>query len=374
MDVTSERLAPPQQAFERVRSGSTIAHARSGRALALVAGALALGLAALFLIFKAGFEGQGSSTELRRPAEEPRARSQPARELAPPSETAPAVVRLSPSEAGSTAAARQDPADFEGSGSIRGRVSVEEDVSFPETWKVVVRPSLYLRGKERAVEREAEYGGDEREFALSDLPLGGYDLTIEAPGMNSRPLPVLLVRGARDPFVTVRIYPTGFLDGLVLGEDGSLAPNLLVTLERIATRKRTTTRTGPTGAYLFEDVPDGEYRIYFGPPEAPLLPFDELSFRAPSMNFPLREIPPTASLQIYSVDLSGKRVGGVKVQGFGSEGGRIRGTTDERGLLMVRYLPPGHFNLSARDGEGRRGKMVVDIELGPTQELNVAVR
>ena len=92
------------------------------------------------------------------------------------------------------------------------------------------------------------------------------------------------------------------------------------------------------------------------------------------MNFPLREIPPTASLQIYSVDVSGKRVGGVKVQGFGSEGGRIRGTTDERGLLMVRYLPPGHFNLSARDGEGRRGKMVVDIELGPTQELNVAVR
>jgi hypothetical protein len=316
--------------------------------------------------------GGSETTRLSRPPAPTPIPVEHVRDLARPAPVE-AAERGTPSDPAGAPSA-DDPTEFEGRGSIRGRVSAARGARFPSRWTAVVRPSLYLRGKERAVERAVEHTGDEREFTVGDLPLGGYDLTIEAPGMNSQVLPVLLVRGSEHPFVTITVSPTGFLHGLVVGEDGSLAPDLTVTLERTATKLRSTTVTGPTGAWRFEDVPDGEYRLYFGAVEAPLLPFDELSFRAPSMHFPLRELPPTAALWIYTVDTAGHRVGGVKVQGFGSAGGRIRGTTDGDGALLVRYLPPGHFNLSARDDAGRRGKMVADLELGPAQELNIPVR
>ncbi|MDP6408916.1 MAG: carboxypeptidase-like regulatory domain-containing protein [Planctomycetota bacterium] len=337
-------------------------------------GALLVGLAVLLVLLRSGAGGDSDASGPHRPPEPARTPAQRAPEIARPDPLTTTEARTGEAESDAGAASRNSPADFEGRGSIRGRVSVAQGVRFPANWTAVVRPSLYLRGKERAVERADARAGGEREFTLPDLPLGGYDLTIEAPGMNSQVLPVLLVRGAEHPFVTIDLYPTGFLHGLVRGEDGSLAPELLVTLERNTTRKRRTTLTGPTGTWRFEDVPDGEYRLYLGPVEAPLLPADDLSFRAPSMSFPLRELPATASLMIYTVDTAGRRIGGVKVQGFGSAGGRIRGVTDDRGAFLARYLPPGHFNISARDEEGRRGKMVSDIDLGPTQELNVPVR
>ena len=379
MHEKAERVAPGRGAHEACGHRSERACRRrrvaygpcaprvGGRALLFVAAALAAAVALLLTRFALQrWETSPAIGPTDGPAPAELVTSQLAG-LAAPDDAQPGPDAERERAAGTDAGGRLR--RFEGTGSIRGRLVVPPGGRLPETWTVRVGPSLYLEGRQHAVRRDVTCGGDTSEFEIGDLPLAGYDVRVEAAGMNSNPQPVLLVRGAEHPYVTVSIYATGFIDGFVIEEGGRVAEGLQVTLERSATGERRTVATGATGAYLFADVPDGQYRLLFGPPDRPLIPAGELSFRAPSMNYPRREIPPTATAQIRTVDRTGARVPRARVEGFGPEGGSIQVTTDELGLAEVRYLPPGTYQLSARDDSGRRGKMAAELELGEPADV-----
>lgn len=266
-------------------------------------------------------------------------------------------------------------AQFEGRGSIRGLVSVRPGTSFPATYTVQVGPSISLHGRAYAERRGLLVEGSRREFAVEDLPLGGYDVWIEAQGQNSRHTPVLLTQVSAHPYLTLNLSPTGFLDGFVVKDNGGPAEDLLVTLELTSGEARLETRTRPDGAYIFKDVPDGEYRILFGPSDGPLVPGRELAFEAPSLRFPKVELPPTVDIRVRTTDPGGKPVPDVTVSGFGSKAGRIELVTNAEGQAWARNLPPGRYRVQARDAEEHRARTTWEISAqSDNQEFFIAVR
>lgn len=270
---------------------------------------------------------------------------------------------------------------FDGTGSIRGRVFTPPGIQFPESWRLVVEPSLYLEGKAHAVRRVLDFTGDEREFTMPDLPLGGYRVFATAADLECPPHDVLVYRSVRPdgrtvsptehPYVTIELLPAGFVDGIVHDEAGRAVEGLPVTLENVDSGERLATATQPSGMYLLEPVLSGEYRIYFGDPERPLIPAESLLFARsggssenaprPSLRYPDRVVPRTASVLIVVVDEIPARVPGAEIKGFGNVGGLIEATTDANGEARLRYLPPGRYHLNVTHRSGRRGK--ADFEL-----------
>jgi hypothetical protein len=258
---------------------------------------------------------------------------------------------------------------FEGTGSIRGEIQVPQGMQLPPEFRVVAEPSRILHGREHAVYTERIYKQGEQGFeyeqgfGLRGLPLGGYDVRVVAPGLDCRPVPVLLCKGAEHPFVSVGLRASGFVDGSVIDERGRPVEDVLVTLEPAVAGERREVRTGPSGAYLIEDVPDGEYRLLVGPPHAPLAPPVELSFRAPSLNVPEQRIPALASFELATFDENWIPLADVSVSGYGSNGGQLELSTDLTGHAFARHLPPGTYKLVARHSSGQRGKLSIEIGL-----------
>jgi hypothetical protein len=270
---------------------------------------------------------------------------------------------------------------FEGTGSIRGHVFTPPGVPFPESWRLVVEPSFYLEGKEHAVRRVLDFTGLEREFTVPDLPLGGYRVFATAGGLECPPHEVPVFRSVRadgrtvspteHPYVMVELLPAGFVDGIVRDEAGLAVGGLPVTLENVDSRVRIATETQPDGTYLIEPVLAAEYRIYFGDPERPLIPAESILFARsggssenaprPSLRYPDRVVPRTASILIVVVDEIPARVPDAEIKGFGNVGGLLEARTDANGEARLRYLPPGRYHLSVTHRSGRRGK--TDFEL-----------
>lgn len=266
------------------------------------------------------------------------------------------------------------PADFRGRGSIRGEVVLPRGLELPETWAVVVGPSRALEGRERAETRRVERPGSARDFELLDLPLGGYDVRIEGPGLGCFPSPVLLVRGSEHVFVNVAVHRLGILDGFLLDEDGRPLEGILVVLEDEVTGERRSTHTTVTGAYVFSDLADAEYRIYFGGVTHPLIPPGDLSFRAPSMRYPPRRLPPLGSLVVYTIDPEGNPIGNANLQGFSPSGGVIETASDAFGLARIANLRPGRYRLAARAADPEReGRISIDVEGGQEEVVRVAL-
>ncbi len=260
---------------------------------------------------------------------------------------------------------------YDGRGSLRGLVQASAGAVLPLPLRVHIGPSTSLSGSEHAERRTLE-GGPEFEFA--DLPLGGYDVWIEAPGMNSPRTPVRLTEAAPSPFLVLRISPMGSLDGFVVRADGAAAEDLRVELRERDGDARLVTRTRPDGRYVFERVPDGEYRIRFGPEGQPLVPERELAFQAPTLQFPIVELPPTADVLLHTVDAAGAPVGGVRVTGFARPAGRLAAESDGAGNAWARNLLPGRYRLAATASDGRSGNLTIEVELEGGQEFWIAVR
>lgn len=257
----------------------------------------------------------------------------------------------------------------DGHGSIRGRLVVDPGVIFPERWTVVVGPSRRAFGTSPAERRRVDYTGDTAEFVVPDLPLGGYEVRVEAPGMNSKRAVALLTRVSAHPYLIVTVSPTGFIDGFVIGGDSLPAEGIRVTLERRDNQERVETRTRPDGLYRFDSVRDGEYRLIFGPPEKPLVPVRELSFEAPSMRFPNIELPKTVEILIHTRDHLRSRLAGVTVTGFGDKGGRIELVSDSLGEGRASNLPPGRYRVLGHTDDGRRARSTFMVEEIPGQEF-----
>lgn len=264
--------------------------------------------------------------------------------------------------------------DFDGQGSIRGRLVLPEGLDPVPALRVSAKPSRILRGRDRARASAIELPAGETEFVLSGLPLGGYDLEVEGEGLQAPPHPVLLVKGSADPYVVLALSPTGFIDGFVRHADGRPAEGVQVTLEPLLEGAVQSDSTGASGEYLFLNVRDGEYRISFGPPEQPLLPARELFFRAPMMQVTPQVLPPLVELHVIVVDEEGRRVEAVTLDGYGSNGGHVHALTDLQGEARIDFLPPGNYRVSARAEDGRHAQLEVELGLDPPIEHTVRLR
>lgn len=264
--------------------------------------------------------------------------------------------------------------EFDGQGAIRGRVQAAAGVEFPAVFAVRMGPSRSLRGRERAASRRVEFEASDGEFIVDDLPLGGYDVWVEAEGLRSARQPLLLTRGSASPYVILELSPMGFIDGFVFHADGSPAEDVLVGLQALPGEVRREVRTRADGSYRFDDVEDGEYRLHVGPADTPLVEPRELFFRAPSLRFPRTTLPPTADLRLYAQDSTGGFLDGVLISGFGSRGGRINVTTGANGQALARHLPPGRYRIQARTHYGLRTRMTYDLTLEPDQECWLVLR
>lgn len=261
---------------------------------------------------------------------------------------------------------------FLGTGSIRGLVTTSDGTPPPKPFIVHVGPSNSLGGREYAQLTSAEFSEDE--FELPDLPLGGYDVWIEAPGMNTQRSPVLLTQTAQDPYIVLRISPMGFLDGFVMNEDGRPGQDVRVELAAMFGEERQVTVTRHDGFYAFKLVPDGEYKLLIGPQHQPLVPVRELKFTAPKMHFPKVILPPTVDILVHSTDGKGKPLQDVTISGFGDPSGRLEITTDAQGDGWARNLPPGRYRVIGEHADGLRAKMTFIVKDEQGQEFNIAVR
>jgi hypothetical protein len=259
-------------------------------------------------------------------------------------------------------------------GVIRGEVLAAAGVVVPARWTLHVGPHPWLAGHEKAADRRIAFEHGETTFEVRDLPLGGYLVEAIADGLNCLPGNVMLVRGSEDQFVTIQLSATGAIDGGVLDSAGRPASDLAVTLESATTGERRTETTDAGGNFVFRSVRDGEYRIFFGRPDSPLLPPQLLAFQAPSMRFPTRTLPPTGTLDVSVLDVRQRPIANAMLSGSASKGGAIDTQTDANGTARIRYLAPGEYRIDARTTDGLRGSTAVALGEGQEAPVRIVLR
>ncbi len=263
------------------------------------------------------------------------------------------------------------PPSFEGRGILRGRLSALPGLRVPDQWKLLVFPNTFLRGHERAESRTIEFAHAETTFRLDDLPLGGYAVRAQAGGLNCLPVSVLLVRGAENQFVSLVLAPSGYVQGSVLDVNDRPAEGVPVTLEASSTHARRTLETDVAGGYRFDDVTDGEYTLYIGRPEAPLLAPVSLAVSAPSLTVTERRLPATGIAEVWTRDENGAPLPEAVISGFSAHAGVIDARTGRDGSVIVRHLPAGRYRLHARLEDGRSGTALANIDAGKTSTIDI---
>lgn len=264
----------------------------------------------------------------------------------------------------------EDPRRFRGTGGLRGQLQARGP-GFPETWTLVLGPSRFLSGRGQPAERRVVFTGGARDFEVTDLPLGGYDVRVEAPGWNSRIFPVLLDRATPSPFVNLEIHLAGRLEGRLTSADGLPADGVSLVLVSSADEARAEATSDLAGVFRFEGVLDGDHRLFIGHPNNPLLEPLSLSFEAPSMFLPPIELPPLGEAEFLASDVEGLPLAGVAVRGSGSQGGVIEGVTEPDGRLLVRWLPAGRYRVRADlDGKASR-RAAFDLAGGEHAEVHL---
>jgi len=261
------------------------------------------------------------------------------------------------------------PKSFDGTCTISGTVDVAGDLPFPERWTLVIEPSVFGMGRERAERRTVEMRGGERTFEERDLPMGGYRVSAQADGMNCPPQEVLLFRLADQPQLSgkdhahlrLQLARAGFVDGSVLDVDGRPVEGLAVTLEDRHDRSRRTVRTGPAGIWRVDDLRDGAYRVLFGPPDRPLIPAEDLGFVGPSHRFPDRVVPRLFAFEVRVLDDGGRPLAAASVRAVGQPLGVVDATTEPDGIARVTHAPAGRYQLRVAAEGGWNGSRIVEI-------------
>jgi hypothetical protein len=256
------------------------------------------------------------------------------------------------------------PEDYAGRGILRGELILAPGVAFPAKWTLVLEPHPWMNGSEHAIKKRVDFENGERTFDVEDLPLGGYRVRAEAPGVNSTDSAVLLVKSSSNQFLTLRLEPAGFIDGRVFADDRAPADGLEVVLESKSTQVRTRTTVGPDATFMLRDVLDGDYWLYIGPPEAPMFPPIDIAFRAPTLRIPDHTLPPTGTLDITVSDERNQGLPDVEITGSGAPKGTLRVTTGTKGTAVARWLLPGVYRLDASAPDGRHAKSNVAVTAG----------
>ncbi len=363
------------EAVRAMRIGSEsrrgkVARVKRGGAVVTLAAVLAIAAAVLVL---AWVLGRGPATGATGPAS-----SSPSEPAAAAPKPGPAAFDLPTGdreEAAQVSPARPttDPARFVGRGRIRGEI-VHAGRPLPSPWTLVIEPHPTLVGADRAESRRVVHEPGDLVFDERDLPLGGYRVSAELPGLNSSAESVLLVRGSSDVHVTLRLAPSGLVDGFVFDHRGQPAVGLLVTIEDRRTRARTSTTVDATGMFVVRDVIDGEYQIFFGMAMRPLLPVGDFRFRAPTLRWPEVRLPVTGNLRIAVRDASGAGIAEAVVAGSGTPQGVAAGTVGGDGRLELTWLWPARYRLTAAAPDGRRGHSEVVVDEGRTADVTITVK
>ncbi len=259
-------------------------------------------------------------------------------------------------------------AAFDGRGILRGHVQVR-DAEYPMNWTLVIRPSRTLIGREHAVEKRVEFTQGERDFQVEDLPFAGYDVEVQASGLNGRALPVLLRKGNEAPFLNLILVPAGFLEGAITDELGAPQEGVPLTLIGVPEGAQRTAKTDYTGLFRFDDVLDGAYELIVGLPEAPLVKKrTSIVFRAPSMSLPNIELPPLAGLDLRMADDLNRSIEGVVVRGSGNNGGTFTKTSDFDGWVRIRHIPEGRLRLSFSHADYKASRANIELKKGRVLE------
>lgn len=355
---------------------------RSGRAPwgALVS----VGLVLVLFVFGRWWLGLGGPTHGPERAATPTSEQAPAGAHVHRDEAEPASVRIdiAPRDPGPRPRPALVPdtpeelaARFDGTGRIEGYVDLPAGVPMPRNWTLVLEPSKVLIGGDRAAPRRVEFSAAETSFSVDDLPLGGYEVRAEAPGMSGATEYQLLAR-PDSQYVILRLdlRPAAFVEGRVLDAEGAGVEGLTLFLVQRSNGTRREVTTGPGGGYLFELVPDGEHTLYPGHVESPLAPARELVVSPPSVPMPDFVVPVLARIEVRVRDRAGQFVEGARIEGWGSNGGRVDGTTDRMGLYEARFLPAGRFTVSAYappPAADLRARGWIDVEPGGSQALDL---
>ncbi len=343
---------------------------RSGRAtLWVLALIVAMGLVLMITNQMVGTEGSGNVIDIPNPSS---TSPEVPEEVLPTSrvnlEASSIELRAKQGSARPQSAARTD-----GIGSLRGVLLDRTGKGVPERWTLVMEPNTAIRTPTPRHELRADFEDAQERFTVPDVPLGAYDVWIEAEGVNRRSTPVLLVRGSDSPFVSLELHARGFLEGVVLDEPGAPVGGLRVTIISTQGWDRST-RTDGAGRYLFDELIDGEYQLLIGARQNPLVGPEELSFSAPSLHYPVRRVPELGSARVRAVDRSGLPLSGIRVDGFAPDGGILGGTSDGEGYCIVGNLVPGRYRLSLQGSGGSTGQGVCFVSAGERVEIEVTVR
>jgi hypothetical protein len=321
-------LRPSAAAVGAVRVGLT-----AGLALVAVVAALLLWVA------------------LREPAEGERS-SRPAL-AAPPGSTEAA----GPPDPAPGATSRRPVADR---GEIAGVVNVPPGVAFPERWELRLSPARFKEPR-GTLEKALVFEAGEREFALGEIPFGAYEVQPFAEGMNSFAQPIELSAESPWTYVIALLTPGGTLSGRLLHADGTGIDRIAIRLESRTTGAELRTRTDLSGEFRFESLLDGEYELFYGEPENPVLEPRSISFRAPSMTLPDDYVEGIGQVTLEVVDEAGNPIAGAQLSGSGSRGGVIDVTSDENGMAWVSGLPSGKYRVSGVHPELGRTLRVFDL-------------
>ena len=207
-------------------------------------------------------------------------------------------------DAGPAEAVPQASSRTDGQGSLRGVLLDRTGKGVPAQWTLVLSPNSAIRTPTPRRELRFQFQEGEERFHVEDVPLGAYDVWVDAPGANRRATPTLLVKGSSSPFVSLELHARGYLEGLVLDEENEAVRDLAVTLVSVAGRGDRSTKTDGAGRYLFDDLLDGEYQLLIGARNNPLIGPEDVLFQAPSLHYATRRVPKLGSMLVRVVDVN----------------------------------------------------------------------
>ena len=261
---------------------------------------------------------------------------------------------------------------FEGRGRLRGTIQLSpSDLLLPRLCTVVLRPAQPFPGGQPPEDRSLAIDAGHRDFLFEDLALGEYELSLEAEGIDTSMIRILLIKpDATDVSVQLVAHAAGVIEGRVVDAADRGAEGLAVLLVSASRGRRYRALTDGEGAFRLASVRHGSYRLCLGSADTPLAPPREVHIHAPLMTMAKLVLPPLGELFVELVDERGEPAGMVPVSGWGKPSGSVSVQTDSRGCALARFVPPGSYTLVAQVPRGKVEERV-EVRAGERAEIRL---
>lgn len=132
--------------------------------------------------------------------------------------------------------------------------------------------------------------------------------------------------------------------------------------------------TDPLGYFEIEGLAEGRHALAFGDPEHPAWHWRTIEVRGTSLDVGVVEAPELADVTVVVVDDEGVVLEGVSIAGRGARGGRIEGSTNERGELRAERVPLGRYLVTASARSRGRVEGWVELESGAENRCTLRLR